>query len=553
MTTPIPSLPTPPTSGPPAPTPRGRIDSDQLREIPFTILREYYPQFCSERSDYERIAQYRDGKAGIPEVPDDATREVRDLARLSVKNVLPLVTDTFCQAMDVVGFRPARRPDNLPVWSVWENNRMASRQAQVHRAALDYGISYLLVTPSNDPNRKVDLIPRSPRQTFAVYSDPRLDQFPVAAFDTWFGTSDEGKPVQFFQVWDAWSSWLLQTPAPNTRPRTSRSGGVGADDQVSLSSSDFLRVLNSSEVEFLGDHGVTFNGNPVCPVVRFTTSDSAEDVVRGEIEPLIPDQVALNEVSFDRLILARFGAFPQDVITGWAPAEGETLPGSARRTLAFEDEGTQVTRLQQATLTPYNELMQEYLEQIAMRAQLSPAQITGKMTNLSADALASADAQAQRKIQSLRSSFGSSWRTALLLAAEIAEMPITESDAPEEVWRDTEARSFAAVVDGVKKLSEGTQPVPMAELVDLIPGLSTLQRESIRRELRAQAAQARMDSLAAAAAVTSAQARQAVGASSSPSSADGDAPNVTAEFAPNASSAVPRQSDAPSADDLGVN
>jgi hypothetical protein len=50
------------------------------------------------------------------------------------------------------------------------------------------------------------------------------------------------------------------------------------------------------------------------------------------------------------------------------------------------------------------------------------------------------------------------------------------------VWRDTEARSFAAVVDGIQKLA--ASGIPIEELVDMIPGATQQKIQSIKESLR---------------------------------------------------------------------
>ena len=55
----------------------------------------------------------------------------------------------------------------------------------------------------------------------------------------------------------------------------------------------------------------------------------------------------------------------------------------------------------------------------------------------------------------------------------------------EVVWLDTEARSFAAVVDGVAKLAQ--VGVPVEDMLPMVPGLTQAQRESIRKKMAAGA------------------------------------------------------------------
>ena len=62
----------------------------------------------------------------------------------------------------------------------------------------------------------------------------------------------------------------------------------------------------------------------------------------------------------------------------------------------------------------------------------------------------------------------------------LADPDVDES--AEVVWRDTEARSFAAVVDGIQKLA--ASGIPIDELVDMIPGATQQKIQSIKDSLR---------------------------------------------------------------------
>lgn len=129
-----------------------------------------------------------------------------------------------------------------------------------------------------------------------------------------------------------------------------------------------------------------------CPVVRFVNARDADDLIVGEVAPLIKDQQAINNVNFDRLLVSRFGARPQWVITGWTAAKNEILKAAASRILTFEDPDVKAQSLPAAAVSPYNEVLEEP-QHVAMVAQISPAYVTGKMVNLSAEALAAAEGQ----------------------------------------------------------------------------------------------------------------------------------------------------------------
>jgi hypothetical protein len=288
--------------------------------------------------------------------------------------------------------------------------------------------------------------------------------WPQYAFETWIDQTD-AKPFRRGVLYDDAVMYPLEFGEVPVLPRDRN-----ATD-----------VARAAEIRDFGEP-VT-HGASQCPVVRFVNARDAEDVIVGEIAPLLTLQRAINTVNFDRLLVSRFGAFPQKVISGWSGAESEVLKASAKRVWTFEDPDVKTQSFPPASMEQYNSVLGEMLEHVAMVAQISPAQVTGKLINVSAEALAAAEANQQRKLQSKRDSFGESWEQTFRLAAEIdGDTTTSEDESAEVVWRDTEARAFGAIVDGIAKLAAAG--VPIAELLELIPSLTQQKIQAIKDSVR---------------------------------------------------------------------
>lgn len=436
------------------------LDDREIRDV----IAAMWQIHLSERSWLDRIGDYAKGIRGVPEVPESAEQEIKDLARLSVKNVLGLVVDSFAQNLSVTGYRSADAQDNDPAWRIWQANRMDARQSSVYVPALTYGASYVTVTAG--PNGPV-LSPRSPKQILTAYVDPVADEWPQYALEMWV-TQVDAKLRRRGRLYDDEFAYDLDL------------GEVADSDPLVRSATLPISVAVDGDPV---SHGATYGGEPVCPVVRFVNGRDADGAIVGEVAPLIRDQQAINSVNFDRLVVSRFGAFPQKVITGWTASPSEILAASAKRVWAFEDEDVDAKALPAADTGQYNDILDEMIQHVAMRAQISPAQVTGKMVNMSAEALAAAEANQQRKLQAKRDSFGESWEQVLRLAAEIDGDEETAADSGAEVvWRDTEARAFGAVVDGITKLvAAGVQ---LRDVVHLVPGLSQQQIKAIKDSIQ---------------------------------------------------------------------
>jgi hypothetical protein len=468
-------------AAPPADDEDGQLDLTAVR----ALISDMWQLHLSERGWLDRVYEYVKGLRGRPDVPEGASDEVKQLSMLSVKNVLALVRDSFAQNLSVVGYRNAYAREDDPAWNLWQRNGMDARQAEVYRPALTYGASYVTVTPG--PDGPV-FRPRSPRQILAVYDDPALDTWPQYALETWV-TQKDASPRRKAILYDAVYMYRLDLgaiPKGETTAETMRTS----------------RPITVTAIEDVTRHRARFEGRPVCPVVRFVNSRDADDMIVGEIAPLIQLQQAINSVNFDRLIVSRFGANPQRVITGWQGSKAEVLKASAMRIWTFEDPDVKAQAFPAASVEPYNSILEEMLHHVAMVAQISPSQVTGRMINVSAEALAAAEANQQRKLAAKRESFGESWEQVLRLGAEMSgDQPEgaaeTAADvAAEVVWRDTEARSFAAVVDGVTKLAAAG--VPIDHLLTMVPGMTQQQIQGIKEAMRGGQVNSLVDRLLAA-------------------------------------------------------
>lgn len=431
-----------------------------------TLIGDMWTLHMDERGWLDRIYDYAKGLRGAPEVPEGTGDEVKDLAKLSVKNILGMVRDSFAQNLSVIGYRNATAADNDPAWAMWQRNRMDARQAEVYRPALTYGCAYVTVMPSD---KGPVFRPRSPRQILAVYEDPQLDAWPQYALETWIDQKDAKLRRRGLLLDDEYAYPLDLGEISSLPTDPARSTPITVtqyDDPI--------------------PHHATADGEKVCPVVRFVNDRDADDMIVGELAPLLLDQQAINSVNFDRLIVSRFGAFPQKVISGWSGTPNEVLKASASRVWTFDDPEVKAQSFPPASIEGYNALLEEMMAAVAMKAGISPAQVVGKMINLSAEALAAAEANQQRKLAAKRESFGESWEQVLRLGAEMDGDTATAADSEAEVfWRDTEARSFGAVVDGVTKLA--AQGVPIEQLLPLVPGVTQQQIRAIKDAMRTKA------------------------------------------------------------------
>jgi hypothetical protein len=434
------------------------------------------------------IRRYLAGDHDLPYMPKGAKKEYEHLAGRSITNWTPLISDTYVQSLFVDGYREAKSQDNAAPWTFWQDNGLDSRQTIATRGALEYGASYVLVLPGEDPTKPY-VRPLSPLRSAAWYLDED-DEWPEVAIRR-KGESADGSVV--LEVFDATSIYTFVRPKAKD--------GEKAE----------AWKLSEQEAHNLG----------VCPFIRFRERLDAESV--GVIRPLLTIQNRINEIMVSTLIALQYAAFRQRWATGLAIPEDEEgnpiepFQSAVDRLWVSEDPEARFGDFAQTDTSGHGNLYTAAVRDMAGIARVSPNILTGDLVNLSADALAQMESSTQRRISGYETLFGEAWEQVFRLAALAAGNAASATDTAAQVrWRDTEARSLATTVDALGKLAQ-MLAVPAEALWEKIPGV-TDQDILYWKSLRAA------DPLAQLVAETTRQ------ASDAPSSAP--APPVVADPAP---------------------
>ena len=359
--------------------------------------------------------------------------DVKRLAEMSRVNMLKFVVDATVQVMYVDGFRSPTGKGEEPAWETWQKNRMDARQIGVHRSALSYGSSYVVVLPGTDG---AVLRGASPRKLTAVYGDD--DDWPELALEK---RRSPKKDTKLYRLYDAERTWWVEWV-------------------------DERNVTVIKEESHDRGH---------VPIVRFLSSIDDDGQIVGDVAPLIPLQDQINVTTFGLLVAQHYGAFRQRYILGWtAETEQKALDASAKKLWTFEDDNIKVGEFSQTDLTGYINSREASLRHLATVSQTPAHELLGQLVNLSAEALTAAEASHRRKVLERQTTFGESWEQVL---EESAAVQGEESDPMASVrWKDTEARSMSQMADALGKLALSLG-VPPQELWEKIPGVSQAEVE----------------------------------------------------------------------------
>jgi hypothetical protein len=399
----------------------------------------------------------------MPKQYDDEYKSMREK---SIANWLPLIVDVVAENLFVEGYRRPESGDDLSVWAVWTANKLNMYQSAVHRGALAFGRSFVTVLPG-DP---FPVVQSGPATSWTVaYAEPS-DEWPmwglrrlrsVKMFDGGDGTQ--------FELLDAVSISVVNVPG----------------DGTSLEDVDAVEIVSTNA-----------HGMGVCPIVRFMNrlplEEGADPV--GEVAPLIPIQLRLNETTLGLIMAQHYSAFRQR----WAT--GINIPRDPKTGVAIEPFKAAVNRLwmtdskdasfgefNQTDLSGFLSSLEAGVKHMAAIAQVPPHYLLGAMVNISAEALTASTAGLKHKTDERQTLFGESWGQVFrLIAAAMGDIATAEDTTSRVVWRDTESRSLPATVDGLGKASQ-MLGIPGEGLWSRIPGVTS---EDVRywRKLKDDAA-----------------------------------------------------------------
>lgn len=467
------------------------IDADAgLTEIARAAMWDSWGIRVGRRAHLERCRDYANGRGGIVALEEGASDELENLAKVSRLNMCGVGVKTFKRGLSVVGYRSPTSEDDEPAWEWWQKHRLDARQQQVYNHALTYSEGYVSVLPDdrvNDPARPVIW---SPLSAVVEYDEPD-DLFPTTA-------------LLLRRTAEGWSALLVNDTTVTPGILRAKSNGT-SEDRKTL---DGVRIDDIKVTGKPWAHGATYEGRAVCPVVKFTDESSDEGVTgRGIVEPMIDLARAMNIVNFNRLVVSQYGAHDQKLIIGWTTSKDRLVKLSAAHVAAIDEhpDDVRVDRWQASPLSPYNELIREMREQFALEAAI-PLWAAGNISNVSTDTAAMIEAAHQRELGIKRESYGESWELVLALAIQMSGLS-APSESAEMVWRETQARAFAAVVDGIVKLASipaDAQGVPIEDMLDLIPGMTQQKINAIADAIRRRRSQTAFAAVAAAARPTDA-------------------------------------------------
>lgn len=416
-----------------------------------------------DREDLEKVDRYTRGIQKSPFMPRKANPEFLELSKRSLHNVIPLLVDAPVNALAVDGYRRGDKTGNPDEWKFWQQNHMDQRQSFVHREAITSGKAYVAVLPSKTDPKRPEIRGFASMRMFAGYDDPVFDSFPKYAL------------------------YLNSTEYTESRP--TKGLYIDSTHVYDVEVDGAVRVT-SSRPHFM----------KVCPVVRFAPNLDLLGRTRGMVEGLIPFQDKLNQMWLNLLITQHYTGFAIRTATGLAPMERldengmPVLDENGQPTfippvldpstmLMSPNPDTKFGQLPSSPTSDFQEAIELVVRHMCAVTETPPHyMLSGKLANLSADALAAAEAAFTRRCGEYQASFGESWELVLRLCALVAKDEALDAVEDAEVqWSDKGNRSLAQAVDAALKLTQMGVPVDIT--LTKVPGFSQQDIDAVKERI----------------------------------------------------------------------
>lgn len=360
-------------------------------------------------------------------IPNYATSEHRNLAKISETPFLQLVVTTVAQQLVAETFRSARGVEMDQMIGPWLRNRMHSRQRAVYRGALAYGYSYATAMPGD--NGAV-IRGRSPRDLYAVYGDVVEDEYPM-----------------YYLLVKGGHKYVVD------------------EEAVYILSDD------NGRIEYIEDRR---HNAGVAPAVRYSNQIDLEGRTPGEVEPYVQVAARIDKTTYDRMVNQHFNSWKVRTATGLDmptdPADQERVKMLLRQgDILTGEEGVQFGTLDETSSDSLIKATDEDVKLLAVVTQTPVHALTGDLVNLSADAIAESRAMADLKVNERKVGFGDSNEQLLRLAAHIEGRAEDAADFSLRTdWADLQSRSMSQAADALGKMATMLK-IPVELLWDRIP------------------------------------------------------------------------------------
>lgn len=419
----------------------------------------------------KRREDFLHGDQDKPWAPQGIGEEHESLRQQSVANWMPLPVYAPIQRMRCEGLRSGiGDAADKALWrDVWAANKLEARQTIVYESMMTHGRGIASVWPNISNHQRPIVRPQSVRN---VYVHPSEDDPFTAEYAVKLVERQKTPNALVVPNGSRDSEWVAFVYDDDSWYRLTREGEGWADGGKE------------------GSHPMK-----AVPFVTFDYRPNANGEIFSPVDPLIPQQNAINTIRFNMLLAMQFSAFRQRVVTGFDPVmrdesgqivyklnpdgspvlvNGRKVPllnefgrAAVDRMLVFNGDQTKVFDMPESNLANYVTMLTEFLTQFFATSQVPPQYLLSRMANLSGDAISGAESTLT-SLQGELKRYANEGMVELFTLASRASGRDEPMPDMEMLYADTEVKSFAQIVDGIQKLI--TSGFPREAAWEMIPG-----------------------------------------------------------------------------------
>lgn len=391
------------------------------------LARTHHQDFLNQRKQIEIVDSWIRNEQPTSEtfVPDEHrwSTEYEEIAAYSRTPWARLVVRSLNQTLKLSGMRAPKSKDNMQAWSLLQANNWDARQIPLHWAAIGHGLAFASVRPGQLP--------------FGGGAAPIVNVHSGMAMSAYYDDDRD---------------WPLS--AHHAEPYTDLAKGVDGYN---------VQVVDETAYHYLGCRGTglgkddwTFkesrpHGYGLCPVVRYAPWMDTEGGTGSEIEPLIPVLRRIDQATFERLVVSRYGAWRVRWVTGLQPPDDATEDEIEAKyqdlriqdMMVFDGTGTKVGTLEPTDITGYHASEKRNISDLAATSQTPSHLLLGLESNLAPESLQAAQDGLNHKRDEAQVTLGEQHENlARLLAHAVGNVPESREFAAQAIWGDTSTRSF---------------------------------------------------------------------------------------------------------------
>lgn len=425
-----------------------------------TLVHLNFPSFIRSSDEAKKMDKWARGEQDdavfIPSA-QETSDEYDDLAMRSPTPWISLIITSLVQTCFLEGINLPGQNQTLESWRLWQENGWDAKQISLYRSVFGQGAAYGLALPGRSPLTRSNTVKfrAIPATRMSAYYTEDDDEFPMFAIEAdRIPDNPAGEVGWTVRLYDDLAVHYLKCDADGDEKKQ-------------------WTYLEPRE----HPAGVT-------PIVGYFNQTDLEGRVQSETKPFIPLAKRIDQDTFDRLIVQRFGAWKIRYIAGMAkPSGGLEAERAAALMLKVEDllistdAATKFGTLDATDLAGFIAARDADLRDFSAVAQVPPHHMLGLSSNMQAESLAAAEAGLGRKSLERKIFLGESHERLMRLGAHLlGNRAEAEAFDMQVRWRDMESRSLSQAADALGKLATQLH-VPLEMLWERIPNWTDADSE----------------------------------------------------------------------------